>query len=302
MTPQPRSLERRQFISTLFGAGVAAAALGQESKPKLSYKGENIQYGLVTYMWGADLDLPTLIDTCDSAGVQGVELRVEHAHKVDPTLTPPQRAEVRKRFENAQVKLIGMGTNFEFHSPDQDKVKKNLASAKEYIKLSHDIGGSGVKVKPNALPKEVAKEKTLEQIGKSLAELADYAIGFGQEIRLEVHGGVTDLGDIRTVMLTAARDNVRVCWNSNDADLQGDGIEANFAKVKEFLGHTLHMREASDPKYPYKTLAKLLVDADFDGYTCLEAHSKIEGDRVEALIKQRELWTGMVMEARKAIA
>lgn len=299
MTPQPSSLERRRFISTLFGAGVAAAALGQEAKPKLSYKGENIQYGLVTYMWGADLDLPTLIDTCDKAGIQGVELRVEHAHKVDPTLTPPQRAEVRKRFENAQVKLIGMGTNFEFHSPDQDKVKKNLASAKEYIKLSHDIGGSGVKVKPNALPKEVAKEKTLEQIGKSLAELADYAIGFGQEIRLEVHGGVTDLGDIRTVMLAAARDNVRVCWNSNDADLHGDGIEANFAKVKEFLGHTLHMREASDAKYPYKTLAKLLVDADFDGYACLEAHSKIEGDRVEALIKQRELWTGMVMEARR---
>ena len=298
--PYSRSLERRQFISTLFGAGVAAVALGQQAK--LSYKGENIQYGLVTYMWGADLDLPTLIDTCDQAGIQGVELRVEHAHKVDPTLTPPQRDEVRKRFENAQVKLIGMGTNFEFHSTDADVLKKNIASAKEYIKLSHDIGGSGVKVKPNALPKEAAKEKTLDQIGKSLAELADYALGFGQEIRLEVHGGVTDLGDIRAVMEAAKRDGVRVCWNCNDADLNGEGIEANFAKVKDYLGHTLHMREASDIKYPYKKLAKLLVDADFDGFTCLEAHSKIEGNRVEALIKQRELWMGMIKEARLATA
>ena len=300
LRPQPRSLERRQFISTLLGAGVAAAAMGQ--KAKLSYKGENIQYGLVTYMWGADLDLPTLIETCDKAGVQVVELRVEHAHKVDPTLTPPQRTEVRKRFEDSQVKLIGMGTNFEFHSPDADVVKKNIASAKEFIKLSHDIGGSGVKVKPNALPKGVEKEKTLDQIGKSLAELADYALGFGQEIRLEVHGGVTDLGDIRTVMQAAKRDGVRVCWNCNDADLAGEGIEANFGKVKDFLGHTLHMREASDSKYPYKSLAKLLVEADFDGYTCLEAHSKIAGDRVEALIKQRELWMGMIMDARKAAA
>ena len=197
-----RSFERRQFISTLFGAGVATAALGQG--PKLSYKGENIQYGLVTYMWGADLDLPTLIDTCDSAGVQGVELRVEHAHKVDPTLTPPQRAEVRKRFEDARVKLIGMGTNFEFHDADPAKVLKNIAGAKEYIKLSHDIGGSGVKVKPNALPKTVAKEKTLDQIAKSLAELADYAVGFGQEIRLEVHGGVTDLGVQRFIEIWSA--------------------------------------------------------------------------------------------------
>lgn len=298
MPDQP--IARRHFISKVFGAGVATAVLGQE--PKLSYKGENIQYGLVTYMWGADLDLPSLIETCDKAGIQGVELRVEHAHKVDPTLTPDKRGEVRKRFDDAQVKLIGMGTNFEFHSPDADTVKKNIASAKEYIKLSHDVGGSGVKVKPNALPKEVAKEKTLEQIGKSLAQLADYGLGFGQEIRLEVHGGVTDLGDIRTIMQVADRDNVRVCWNSNDADLHGEGIEANFAKVKPYLGHTLHMREASDAKYPYKSLARLLVEADFDGYTCLEAHRKIQGDRVEALIKQRELWMGMVMEARKAAA
>lgn len=76
------------------------------------------------------------------------------------------------------------------------------------------MGGSGVKVKPNALPKDVAKEKTLEQIGKALAELGDYAIGFGQEIRLEVHGGVTDLGDVRTVMEVAKADNVKVCWSS----------------------------------------------------------------------------------------
>ncbi len=296
-----RRIERRQFISTVFGAGIAAAALAEGEK--LSYKGENIQYGLVTYMWGADLDLPTLIETCDKAGIQGVELRVEHAHKVDPTLTPPQRAEVRKRFEDAKVKLIGMGTNFEFHDANPEKVQKNLASAKEYIKLSHDIGGSGVKVKPNALPKGVEVEKTLAQIGKSLAELGDYAIGFGQEIRLEVHGGVTDLGYIRTIMETAKRDNVRVCWNSNDADLAGDGIEANFAKVKDFLGHTLHMREATDKKYPYDKLAKLLVDADFDGYTCLEGHKPpTGGDRVEALIQQRELWMGMVKAARKAAA
>lgn len=67
-----------------------------------------------------------------------------------------------------------------------------------------------MKVKPNNLPKEVPVEKTLEQIGKSLAEIGDYALGFGQEIRLEVHGGVSDLGHIKTVMEVAARDNVRL--------------------------------------------------------------------------------------------
>jgi len=289
---------RRHFLHTLLGTS-AASALAAASN--LSYKGENIQFGLVTYMWGADWDLPTLIKNCETAKVLGVELRIEHAHKVDVSLTPEQRKEVRGRFADSQVKLLGMGTNFEFHSPDEAVLKKNIAGAKEYIKLSHDIGGTGVKVKPNALPKDVPVEKTLVQIGKSLAELGDYALGFGQQIRLEVHGKETsDLSHNRTIMEAAARDNVRVCWNSNADDLAGGGIEANFAKVKEFLGQTVHIREVNEGDYPYDKLAKLLVEADYEGFVCLEARTKPE-DRVKALAEQRELFMKLVSAARQTV-
>jgi sugar phosphate isomerase/epimerase len=252
-------------------------------------------------MWGADWDLPTLINHCETAKVLGVELRIEHAHKVDVSLTQEQRKEVRGRFADSQVKLLGMGTNFEFHSPDVAVLKKNIAGAKEYIKLSHDIGGTGVKVKPNALPKDVPTEKTLAQIGKALAELGDYALGFGQQIRLEVHGKETsDLSHNRTIMETAARDNVRVCWNSNPEDLVGEGIEANFAKVQDFLGQTVHIREVNEGDYPYNKLATLLVEADYEGFVCLEARTKPE-DRVKALAEQRQLFMQLVTQARQAV-
>lgn len=290
---------RRHFITSLLGSSAASFLAAQDSK--LSYKGENIQFGLVTYMWGADWDLPTLIANCETAEVLGVELRIEHAHKVETNLNAAQRAEVRKRFEDSPVDVLGMGTNAEFHSPDVATLKKHLESAKEYIKLSHDIGGTGVKVKPNALPKEVPVEKTLEQIGKALAELGDHALGFGQEIRLEVHGGVCDLGHIRTIMEVAARDNVRVCWNSNDEDLKGEGIAANFAKVQPFLGHTTHIREVNEGKYPYDQLAKLLVNADYEGWVLLEARTK-PADRVAALAEQKKLFMDLVAAARKAAA
>jgi sugar phosphate isomerase/epimerase len=289
---------RRYFLQTVLGTTAASTIA---AAPNLSYKGENIQFGLVTYMWGADWDLPTLIKNCETAKVLGVELRIEHAHKVDVSLTPEQRKEVRGRFADSQVKLLGMGTNFEFHSPDEAVLKKNIAGAKEYIKLSHDIGGTGVKVKPNALPKDVQVEKTLVQIGKALAELGDYALGFGQQIRLEVHGKETsDLGHNRTIMETAARDNVRVCWNSNPDDLAGEGIEANFAKVKDFLGQTVHIREVNEGDYPYDKLAKLLVEADYEGFVCLEARTKPE-DRVKALAEQRDLFMQLVTQARRAV-
>ncbi len=281
---------RRRFLA------LATTSLGALAIPLRGAAGNRIRFGLVTYMWGADWDLETLIRNCGTAGVSGVELRVDHAHKVDPSLSGPARAAVKAQFADSPVTLLGMGTNFEFHSADPAVVRKNLDGAREFVRLSHDIGGTGVKVKPNALPKEVPKEKTLNQIGRALAELGRDAADFGQEIRLEVHGGVTDLGDIRTVMATAATLNVRVCWNSNQPDLAGDGLEANFAKVKEYLGHTIHVREVPAPDYPYAALAKLLVKADYDGYVCLEASSK-PADRVGALTAQRIAWDDLVRAA-----
>jgi sugar phosphate isomerase/epimerase len=290
-------LPRRHFVSTLLGAGAASLACGQGAP---AAKAAHLQFGLVTYMWGADLDLPSLIATLEKAKIHGVELRVDHAHGVSPALSAAERAEVRKRFEASAVEAVGLGTNWEFHSPLADEVKKNLEGAKEYVRLSHDIGASGVKVKPNALPKEVEKAKTLDQIARALAELGDHALGFGQEIRLEVHGGVSDLGDIATIMKTAARDNVRVCWNSNQQDLDGDGIEANFAKVQAFLGRVLHIRGARVPGYPWATLAKLLVDADYEGWVMLEAGGKRpEGDPATILGDQRDDFMQLVEAARK---
>lgn len=297
-TPTSMS-SRRHFLHTVLGTS-AAAAFAAESK--LTYKGENIQFGLVTYMWGADWDLPTLIKNCETAEVLAVELRIDHAHKVSTALTPEERAAVRKQFEDSPVDLLGMGTNFEFHSPKEDELRKNIDGAKQYIKLSHDLGASGVKVKPNALPKDVPVEKTLAQIGKSLAELGDYALGFGQEIRLEVHGKETsELPHIKTIMDAADRDNVRVCWNSNDTDLSGAGLAANFALVKDRLGHTVHIRGVNQSTYPLDQLAKLLVEADYEGHVCLEAHKLPPGDRVAALAEQKELFMNLVTEARKSV-
>ena len=291
---------RRHFLHTVLGAGAASAAFAAESQ--LSYKGENLQFGLVTYQWGKDWDLPTLIKNCEDAKVLGVELRVEHAHKIDPSLTLEQRQNVRRMFEDSPVDVLGMGTNFEFHSPNADDVKKNIEGAKAFIKLSHDIGGTGVKVKPNALPKDVPEEKTLAQIGKALAELGDYALGFGQEIRLEVHGKDTsELPRIKVIMDAADRDNVRVCWNSNDTDLNGAGLEANFALVQDRLGHTVHIRGVNQSNYPLDKLAKLLVEVDYEGHVCLEAHKMPDGDTVAALAEQRELFMKLVTEARKTI-
>ena len=135
--------------------------------------------------------MPTLIANCEKTGYLGVELRVDHAHKVETNLSANQRAEVKKRFADSPVDCIGYGANFEYHSPDQAALRKNIEGTKEYIKLCKDIGATGIKVKPNGIPAEVSREKTIAQIAASLNEVGKFAQDFGQLVRVEVHGNIS---------------------------------------------------------------------------------------------------------------
>jgi sugar phosphate isomerase/epimerase len=282
---------RREFLQS--SAAVVAASLvslpGYQviaaARPETKMK-----FGLVTYLWGKDMDLPTVIDACENSGLGGVELRTEHKHGVEPSLSKAERAEVRKRFEDSPVELVGYGSNAQYHEAEPEKLKANIELTKQYIQLMHDCGGSGVKVKPNSFAKGVEKEKTIEQIGKSLNEVAAYGQQYGQEIRVEVHGsGTSDLPVMKAIFDVADHPNATICWNSNGEDLKGEGLEHNFQLVQQRFGRTVHVRELDSEDYPYDQLFKLFAGIHYDGWILLEARTD-PSDKVAALIQQRMLF------------
>ena len=149
-------------------------------------------------------------------------------------------------------------------------MRKDIEATKEYIVLARDVGATGVKVRPNAFPKEVPREKTLEQIGRSLGELGRFAADHGQQIRLEVHGAETSLlPNIRKMIDVADHPHVGVCWNSNDSDLAGDGFDANFDLVQHKL-FAVHMRDLFLDYYPFRRLFTRLNEIGYNGYCLAE--------------------------------
>ncbi len=287
---------RREFLKT---STAAAAALS--SAPLAAFgadkPGSKMQIGLVTYLWGQDWDLPTLIANCEKSGVLGVETRTQHAHGVEPSLSAAERKEVKKRFADSPVALLGPGTNQQYDDPEPEKLKASIEGTKAFIKLSHDCGGSGVKVKPNSFHKNVDREVTIEQIGKSLNVVGAFAADYGQEIRMEVHGSCCELPTIKKIMDYVDQKSVGVCWNSNSQDLNGEGLEHNFNLVKDRFGSTAHIRELNVGDYPYQNLIDLFVAMDYAGWILLECRTKPE-DRVAALSEQRELFANMVAKAQ----
>jgi len=232
-----------------------------------------MKLGTVTYQIAAEMDVPTIIQTCEETGFEGVELRTTHAHGVEVELTAEQRAEVKKRFDDSAVEIAGLGSAFEYHSPDSDELRKHIEGTKEYCQLAADVGAPGVKVRPNGLAEDkgVPVEKTIEQIGVSLRECGQAAADLGVEIRLEVHGGGTcHVPYVKQMIDIADHNNVYVCWNSNQTDLDDSGtIDANFDLVKDKIG-LVHMRDICLPGYPWKHLLDLLKQSGYEGYTLSE--------------------------------
>ena len=248
-----------------------------------------MKLGLVTYNMAKEWDIPTIIEHCEATGFQGVELRTTHAHNVEVNLSAAERRDVRKQFEDSSIELAGLGSAFEYHSPDSDELRQNIEGTKAYSQLAADVGAPGVKVRPNGLPDSVPEQTTLEQIANSLCECGEFAKNLGVQIRLEVHGRQTShLPHIRTIMEIADLDNVSVCWNSNPGEVANGSVKSNFDSVKDWI-RLVHINELHRQEYPWRELFSLLKDSNYDGYCLAEIPGSIDPERV--MNYYRALWT-----------
>lgn len=284
------------------GAGVFAAgalsSCGSLQSGGAGKSGAGIRFGFTTYQWGKDWDIPTLIGNCQKAGAFGVEMRTSqsYAHGVELDLNAEQRKDVKKRFKDSPIELVGLASGERFDSPDAEKVKEAIENAKAFIKLDHDIGGSGVRVFPNSFQKDVPRETTIEQIGKALNAVGAFASDYGQEVRLEAHGSAGELPSLKAIMEHVTERSVRIKLNCDKRDVKGEGFEHNFNLVKDLLGYTIHSHDFKDEGYPYQLMIDLLVKNKWSGWILVENSSKVP-DRVAALIEQREAFEEMLAKS-----
>jgi sugar phosphate isomerase/epimerase len=267
MTP----LSRRSFLAS---AALAPVAYASGSPVAVAEPALKFKLGLVTYNVPATWDLPTILKVCREVGIAAVECRTTHKHGVEPKLSAAERKDVQKQFADAGIVFWGCGSVCEFHSDDPAVVRKNIETCKEFVGLVHDIGGAGVKVRPNGVPKGADPQKTFEQIGKALIECGKAAKDAGVEIWVEVHGAVTAVPkNVKAFMDACGHPSVGLTWNSNGTDLDDKkSVAAAFEMLKPWI-RSCHINDLENDKkgaYPYRELFKLLRGIGYDRYTLCE--------------------------------
>jgi len=282
-------ISRRSALKTLTALSTLSLLGRRADGAPTAFGDGNFKLGLVTYNLANSWDIATIIKNCETTGFEAVELRTTHKHGVEPTLEKAARAEVRKRFADSKVRLLSLGSTCEFHSPNADALRQNIDDCKRFLDLAHDLGCLGVKVRPNGIPKEVAEEKTIAQIGASLRECGEVGAAAGVEIWVEVHGRDSAHPPRCAGMMTACgHDHVGLCWNSNATDLMdGTSVKPAFDLLKPWLRHC-HINELWNEKYPWRELFTLLRQSGYARYTLCEIPET--SDPVRLMHYYRALW------------
>jgi sugar phosphate isomerase/epimerase len=243
-----------------------------EPKPE-----EPLRIGLMTYRLGEKWDLDTIIQNCREAQWEHAELRTTHAHGVEVSLSKRDRLEVRKKCEDAGLKL-SLASAFAYHWEDPKQVRENVEGTKEYTLLARDVGAAGIRVFPNALliDKGIPEEQTLEQIGRALAEAGRFAADYGVEIRVSNHGrGTNRVSRVKKILDYADCPHVYVNWNCDATDVEEPGFEAHFNMVGSRI-RNVHMHDLWNGAYPYRKLFCLLRKVGYPGYCDAEVGSSTE--------------------------
>ncbi len=295
-------ISRRRFLQNSAIAGTAAVFSNlnlpekQVQEHGIIINNNPLKIGLMTYLLGRDWDIETIIKNCSETGFQSVELRTTHAHGVEVTLTPAQRAVVKQRFKDSPLETINLASAFQYHSPDPAELKRNIEGTKEYVLLARDVGATGIRVFPNAFNEGISKEKTMEQIGHALAEVGDFAAGYNVEIRVCVHGqGTAYASVIRKILDYSGSPNVFVNWNCVESDPRGEGLEHNFNLLKDRI-RGVHMHDLHDQSYPYRLLFKLLSESGYKGY-CNAEIERVSCEPVEYM----KCYKGLFLALQNAI-
>lgn len=283
---------RRRFVQA---AAVAAAVGLTDSRAAADTPTADplpkFRLGIVTYNIAAAWDLPTILRVCEGVGLSPVELRTTHKHGVEPSLNPQQRKNVRRSFADAGIEIWGCGTVCEFHAPDPAVVKKNIETCKLFVQLVADLGGRGVKVRPNGLPRDVPVEKTLEQIGKALIPCGQAAADAGVEIWVEVHGnGTAHPPHMKTIMEHCGHPRVGLTWNSNATDVKNGSVAEAFALLWPWI-RSCHINEFYSG-YPYRELFRLFRQHGYDRVTLAEIQGMPDAGSGERLLRYyKAFWT-----------
>jgi sugar phosphate isomerase/epimerase len=247
---------RKEFIQT---SALAIAGLVVGSSFDLLKKNPLLSFSTLGC---PDWTFPQITSFAVQHGYKGIELRGLQ-RQMDLTLCPEFNTKESRKATMALMKekglqFVNLGSSANLHIAEGAEREKNLAEAKRFIDLAHQIHCPYVRVFPNSLPKEEDKKATIDRIVKGLSDLGAHAKEKDVIVLMETHGDVVKIDDLLEIMHSAEHPNVGLVWDvCNMWTITKEPPAEAYRKLKKYIHHT-HIKDAKlvDGKPQYTLLGQ----------------------------------------------
>jgi sugar phosphate isomerase/epimerase len=221
-------------------------------------------------------------------GFDGVELRTHpDGNHASTTMSPPQRAALKRTFEDAGARVFSVMGYSRFALPDRAERQQNVDELKRAVDLAASLGADFVRTFGGRLAPGADRNQTIQTIADCLRPCCQHAQQAGVRVAIETHDDWCDARMLRALIDATGHTHLGVVWDFYNAVAGlGDTLEKNFAAVQEFVfyTHTKDGRPGPDGKWHYvppgegqinlPRVVQLLRSIAFDGFLSFEHEKK----------------------------
>ena len=228
-----------------------------------------------------DWDIDRIVSAARDYGYQSVELR-GYLSEMDLPLatpfTPQNRAETRRKFEDAGVGICCV-------SSSGIVAKGNVDHVQSHAELARDLNAPAVRVFGGKLPDDVPHDEAVAHAAESLRAFGDAAQNAGVYIVLETHDSFSTGAQVAELLTVTAHPAVFSLWDLHHPYRQNESIEGTDRYLSPTLRH-VHVKDGlpgtytllGDGDIPVFPMLDLILDGGYQGPISLEWEKRWKRD------------------------
>ncbi len=168
--------------------------------------------------------LDEIIKNAVAWGYQGVELRGlqdEMFLPKHPELTPENREATRRRFHEAGLQIVALGSSARL-GVHENEWQKQLDEAKAYAELAAALHCPVVRIFGGNIPEGMDKDTYFNLVAERLQMLAEFAKPSKVTMALETHDALVRTADVAAILTKVSAENVGCVWDVHHSVRAGE--------------------------------------------------------------------------------
>jgi sugar phosphate isomerase/epimerase len=243
-----------------------------------------ISYGFST-LGCPSYSVDEVIGIATANGFRGVEIRFIRG-TVDiaslPEFSPGGIGETRRKFEDAGIAVVGLGTSLRMVSLDPAERGKQMEAARVNTGIAAALGTKYLRVFGGPLPPEQDRERTLDAIATGLGAIGELSAASAVTSLLETHDDFSRSPTILDLYRRGMSETVEVLWDTLHTFRHGESGEETWSQLGPRV-RLVHVKDANvatpktfdfaltgEGKVPIGSFIDLLEAKGYDGFVNFE--------------------------------